>query len=319
MDPSDSTLRGSLDTIFRAQSARLRSLAYRLTGTREDAEDVVQDAFSRLIKESTVCRGRDLERLLVRVVTNLAIDALRRRRRRRYTGAWLPEPLPARADADPDARFASATDTDPEARYGMRESATLAFQVALEALTPRQRAVVVLGDVLGMSSAEVGEALGLSPGNVRVVHHRARRALDVYDRSRVPWTPERRVRHEAALVEFMKAVEAGDEIALRALLAEQVETRTDANGEFTALRESLVGRSRVTRLYVAAARHRREAGMSIRFVELSWLPAASIRLDRPARSQAPHTVMSVVLDGDRRIAQVFAISAPRKLARLAAL
>ena len=88
---------------------------------------------------------------------------------------------------------------DPEARYGLVESVTFAFLLALEALGPRQRAVLLLRDVLGYSARETADLIGASEGNVRVLHLRARHALEAYDRSRCIPTPELLAQHRGAL------------------------------------------------------------------------------------------------------------------------
>jgi RNA polymerase sigma-70 factor (ECF subfamily) len=305
-----------LAATFRAQRRRLWALAYRLTGSAEDAEDVVQEAFARLVAKPPEPAREDLGPWLARVATNLGIDALRRRRRRSYVGPWLPSPIAA---AEPDELEAQPSATvDPERRYGLAESATFAFLVALEALSPRQRAVLVLRDVLGHSAREAGEVLGTSEGSARVLHLRARRALADYDRSRCIPTPELRERHRAALQRFLDCLLAQDARGLEAILAESVETVTDADGEYTALALPLAGRARVARLYLAAALHRRAGGTRIEMSLVNGLPAALVALERPVRRQAPRTLLRCELDPEGRIRLVHAILAPRKLAALGA-
>ena len=119
----------SPDELFRAHARGLWGLAYRLTGNAEDAEDFVQEAFTRLI-ERPPSGDQPLGPWLVRVATNLGIDALRRRRRRRYAGPWLPAPAET-PDDDRRDRLASH-EPDPEASYGLLESASYAFLLALE-------------------------------------------------------------------------------------------------------------------------------------------------------------------------------------------
>src|SRR5262249_36432172 len=193
--PSDRD--AELALLFRAERRRLWALAYRLTGSAEDAEDVVQDAFARLVAQDPRSPFDQLGPWLVRVATNLGIDALRRRQRRGYAGPWLPSPIET-PEADPvEARPDESP--DPEARYGLVESATYAFLIALEALGPRQRAVLLLRDVLGHSARETADLVGTTEGSVRVLHLRARRALEEYDKARCIPTPELRERHRAAL------------------------------------------------------------------------------------------------------------------------
>jgi RNA polymerase sigma-70 factor (ECF subfamily) len=305
-----------MEALFRAQRRTLWGLAYRLTGSAADAEDVVQEAFVRLLARPPEAARRELGPWLVRVVTHLGIDHLRRRRRRAYVGPWLPSPLPTSETDWLEAQPAAAP--DPEARYGHAESATYAFLIALEALSPRQRAALLLRDVLGKSARETADLLGTSEGSVRVLHLRARRGLAAYDEARCIPTPELRERHRVALQRFLDCLLAQDARGLEELLAESVRTVTDSAGEYTALATALEGRNRVARLYLMAALHRQAFGTDTELRGVNGLPAALITLRRPVRRQAPRTLLRCELDGDGRIRLVHAILAPQKLAALGA-
>jgi len=303
-----------LATLFRAEQRRVWGLAYRLTGSGEDADDVVQDAFARLVAHEPKTPIEDLGPWLRRVATNLGIDALRRRRRRSYRGPWLPSPVETSQADWLDAHVSESP--DPERRYGLLESVTFAFLLALEALGPRQRAVLLLRDVLGYSARETADLIGASEGNVRVLHLRARQALAAYDRSRCIPTPELVARHRAALDQLLGCLVAQDARGLEALLAESVHTLTDAAGEYTALATPMLGRVRVARFYLKAALQRRGPGTRVEVCVVNGLPAAFITLERPVRRQAPRTLLRCELDGAGRIQLVHAILAPRKLAAL---
>ena len=304
----------ALAALFRAQRGALFGLAYRLTGSAEDAEDAVQEAFARLVAEPPDAPEHELGRWLARVVTNLAIDALRRRRRSAYPGPWLPWPVELPA-VDPLAALASEA-PDPERRYGLAESASQAFLLALELLSPRQRAALLLRDVLGHSAREAAELLGASEGGVRALQLRARRALAAYDEERCIPSAALRERHRAALERFRDCLLAGDASGLEALLSESVETRTDAAGEYTALAAPLVGRARVARLYLRASLQRRAGGPRSEFLLANGLPALLVSLERPVRRQAPRSLLSCELDAQGRIRRIHALLAPEKLARL---
>jgi RNA polymerase sigma-70 factor (ECF subfamily) len=311
-EPSDRAER--IAALFRVQRPRLWGLAYRLTGSAEDAEDVVQEAFARLVARPPGSPLDDPGPWLSRVATNLGIDALRRRRRVAYAGPWLPSPV-----GTPDLDWLDVQPNespDPEVRYGLAESATYAFLLALEALGPRQRAVLLLRDVLGNSARETADLIGTSEGSVRVLHHRARRALEDYDKDRCIPTPELRERHRLALQRFLDCLLAQDARGLEAILAESVATVTDAAGEYTALATPLAGRARVARLYLMAALHRREGGTRTEIRLVNGLPGAMITLVRPVRRQAPRSLLRCELDPEGRIRLVHAILAPRKLAAL---
>ena len=301
-----------LDALFRAERGSLWGIAYRLTGTAADADDVVQEAFARAATASPEPRTGSLAPWLVRVVTNLAIDVLRRRKRRRYEGPWLPAPY--EDDAEPD-RFAPRAGEahDPEHRYGLTESATFAFLIALEALAPRPRAALLLRDVLGYSARETATALETSEANVRVLHLRGRRALAEYDRDRCVPDAALRARHQQVLERLNRCLLAQDTSALEALFTESVRTVTDANGEYTALAQPMTGRSRVARFYQMAAFHRQtsDARSEIRIV--NGLPALLTVLHAPVRRQAPRSVLRVELDADGRVREVQVVLAPGKL------
>lgn len=303
-----------LAALFRAQRRRLWSLAYRLTGSAEDADDVVQETFLRLVAQPPDAAPAELGPWLARVATNLGIDALRRRRRRAYVGPWLPSPVET-SDEEPLAAR-PADGPDPEVRYGLAESASFAFLLALEALSPRQRAVLLLRDVLGNTPRETAGLLATTEGNVRVLHLRARRSLESYDRDRCIPTPALQERHREALQRFLDCLLAQDARGLETLLAESVHTVTDAAGEYTALAAPLAGRARVARLYLVAAATRQQAGAHTEIRLVNGLPAALIRLERPVRRQAPRSLLRCELDEVGRIRLVHAVLAPRKLAAL---
>jgi RNA polymerase sigma-70 factor (ECF subfamily) len=305
------TTAAELEALYRGERRRLWALAYRMTGTAEDAEDVVQEAFARLLAGAPEPERR--AGWLVRTATHLAIDALRRRRRRAYAGPWLPGPI----ETEGDALDAIASDApDAETRYGLAESVTFAFLLALEALGPRQRAVLLLRDVMGQSADEVAAALGITAANARVLHHRARRAMEGYDRRRCVPDAALRERHRAALEAFVAALEAQDGARVEALLAESARTLTDADGAYTALAVPLDGRARVARLYLVAALHRKAGGARFETRIVNGLPAVLVTVLHPVRKQAPCTLLRCELDAAGRIELVHAVLAPRKLAAL---
>jgi RNA polymerase sigma factor (sigma-70 family) len=143
----DMTLpRSTADSAFRSHERFLWGLCYRMTGSAADADDLVQDTFARAIAQPPPDTTSSLRPWLVRVAMNLARDHLRRRRRRAYDGPWLPAPV----DELPPAHEPAAT----TARYDLMESVTIAFLLALEALSPPQRAVLILRDEVRRRAAE---------------------------------------------------------------------------------------------------------------------------------------------------------------------
>lgn len=300
-----------IEELFRAHRKRLWGLAYRLTGTSADADDVVQETFARLVERPAAGADPAIGGWLVRVATNLGIDALRARRRRAYTGPWLP----ALVEGEDDMWREDLVDRDgtPETRYDLRESVTFAFLLTLEALAPRQRAALLLRDVLGYSATETAMLLETTEGNVRVLHLRARRALETYDQSRCVPSPELRARHRDSLERLLGCLLSQDTRGLESILTDTVRTVTDANGEFTALATPLVGRARVSRFYLQASAMRLPGSPTVEIRTVNGMPAALITLAHPVRRQASRSVILLDLDEGGRIRTIHTVLAPEKL------
>jgi RNA polymerase sigma factor (sigma-70 family) len=299
-----------IECAFRASERRLWGLCYRMTGVAADADDLVQEAFVRAVEAPASLDGGDLERWLVRVVTNLSLDCLRRRKRRRYQGPWLPSPV--ENGESRDVSHVAATDGGSAAQSVERaEEVSYAFLVALEALSPRARAVLLLVDVLDYPVAEVARILETTEGNVRVLHHRARRALERFD-VEVVSSPGVRERQRDALEKLLLCMVNQDAAGMAALLTDDVRSVTDGGGSYTALREPLVGRAAVTRFHLETARRR----APISRTEFRWINgvAALVVVTRPLRPRmAPRLVLRCEVDGEGRIRELHTILNPQKL------
>ena len=282
----------------------LHALAYRMLGSATEAEEVVQDTFVRALA-SPPDPARPIRPWLVRVTCNLARDRLRRRRTRAYHGPWLPEPLRSPPE-DPSA--------DPETRLRLAQTATLAWLTAAEALTPEQRAVVLLRDVLDWDVDEVCGVLDRTPGAVRSLPLRARRALA--DAPVPDATPESLQAHHKALQALLVALVARDEAALHRLLAEDVVIRSDGGGEVHAIGKVLVGRERVAHVVLAIAVASGQV-TTAEIVEVNGLPAFIARSEpHPMPRWPTRSLLSPVLGADGRIVALLNIVAPTKLAAL---
>src|SRR5688500_11587485 len=134
-----------------------------MTGVAADADDLVQETFARALAHPPPDVDRPWRPWLARIAVNLARDLVRRSKRRDYPGLWLPSPIETGDEAAPPA---VEPDEGAAWRYDQLESVSLAFLLALEALTPRMRAVLLLRDVFDFSVRETADALDLSEANV---------------------------------------------------------------------------------------------------------------------------------------------------------
>lgn len=307
--------------------AYLWAVGYRLLGDVGDAEDLVQTTFARALERPPSDRAAPLRPWLTRVATNLAIDRLRRRRHQAYDGPWLPAPVEALVEVDAFTRSeqglpelaadARDADDDPEHRYGQLESARFALLIALEALEPKARAVLILRDVIGYAGPEVAAMLELSPVHVRVLLHRARKQLAArrlapgHAPDREQLAPRLRTAFEALFV----ALASGDEEALARLLADEVRVIGDAGGEFLTARKIVEGRADVVALLLGITR----GDLRVHWTELreinGELASVSLAPKKWARS-AERSVIRVELDAEGRVAELHLLVATRKLAAI---
>jgi RNA polymerase sigma-70 factor (ECF subfamily) len=303
---------GNLAPVFTEHRSFLWALSYRLTGNAADADDIVQECFVRALQRPPADRDRPWRPWLVRVAVNLGRDLLRRRRRRGgYEGQWLPSPI----ETEPPSHEPADESGSPAARYDLLESVSFAFLLALEALTPMQRATLLLRDVFDYSAREAARALGLSEANARTMHLRARRALAAYDARRRPLTAERQRRETVALQKFLACVAAGDVAGVEAMLAADARAMSDSAGDFHSNRVPVVGRAKVAALLVGVVKGIGE----LRRADLRLLNGhpALIAEREPRAGFGSRWVTQVDFDDDGRITNVYTVLATRKLSAIA--
>lgn len=291
---------------FAAQRGYLWAVAYRMLGSAADADDALQDTFVRALERPPARLDEPLGPWLTRVLVNVARDRLRARKRRAYVGPWLPSPI--ENEAPPDD-LPGPAELSPGARYDLRESASFAFLFALEALTPNQRAVLLMRDVLDASLEETAEVLGLSVANVKVQHHRARKRLESYERSRVKTAS---AAAQEVLARFMTCLATDDVAGLEELLAGDVRLLSDGGGEFHAARVPVVGVAKVItflrnvlRLWPIDTRY-----------EIRWVNGAPAILGEAERARAGEPTRFVTrleLDAGGRVREIHTILATAKL------
>ncbi len=307
--PGGSELRRALENEFRAHESTLWNIAYRLTGTVEDADDVLQETFARALSRPPADTSAAWFPWLLRVAMNVGRDLLRYRKRRRYVGPWLPAPL------ETDDAPADDTAKSPEQRYDLAESASFAFLLALEVLPPKARAVVVLRDVFELSVEEAADALDLTVANVRTTHHRARAQLARYDRERSSTSAASRRDAQDLFARFLAALREKDVDTVRALLAEDVCSVTDANGEYIAAARPLVGGAEVARFFLGLARLGTEVEKT-RFTTVNGMPALLFVFgEKRRKGDAPRALLRVETR-EGRITRFDWILATKKLARI---
>jgi RNA polymerase sigma-70 factor (ECF subfamily) len=217
--------------VFDALRQRLLRVAYRMLGSVADAEDALQDAFLRW-REVDRNAVREPEAFLRRVVTRLCLDRLKsvQHRRETYVGPWLPEPVVESNEDEPD-------------------DVTLPLLMALERLSPLERAAFLLHDIFGFDFEDVAATIGREPAACRQLASRARGHVRA-DRPRYPVPRERGL---AIAEAFFAASRDGDMARLRALLAADVTLYADGGGNAPARKRPAAGLDDVMRLFATFA------------------------------------------------------------------
>ncbi|HEY7012203.1 MAG TPA: RNA polymerase sigma factor SigJ [Streptosporangiaceae bacterium] len=282
----------------------LFSIAYGMTGSVGDAEDIVQDAFLGLTKARQAgTEIADPKAYLATAVTRLGINYLgsARVRRETYVGDWLPEPVVVPADAPGPAEHAELAD-----------SLSMAFLVLLEALSPVERAVFMLREVFGYGYPDVARITGKTEVNCRQIFARARQRIAAGGPVRdIAPPPARRAEGEELARRFFEAAAGGDMDALLGMLAPDVVLHGDGGGKAQALGKPLAGRLRVTRLIIGLLRRGRLLAGSLRLAWVNGQPGAVLY-------DAEGLVVSVVeLDvADGVVQAIRAVVNPDKLGHL---
>jgi RNA polymerase sigma-70 factor (ECF subfamily) len=309
-----SALASTLEESFKVDERFLWGLCYRLTGSAADADDLVQETFVRALERPPRDRSEPLRPWLVRVAVNLGRDLLRRRKRRRYVGPWLPSPIETSDETDLPAYEPVFEDgRSTEGRYDLMESVSFAFLLALEALTPQQRAVLLLRDVFDYSVQETAAALGIGAANVKTTHHRARAAMNDYDRNRRMPTRELREQTREALSRFVNGLANGNVADVESMLAESVRALSDGGGQYFAARKPIVGPKRVARFFLNIS-SRRAPTATFELRMLNGMPALVGEFHDGRRHEPPRMALLVDLDDDGRIKSLHSVLADRKLA-----
>ena len=277
---------------FQAMRGRLFGLAYRMVGSRADAEDLVQEAYLRWHKAEHD-RIESAEAWLVTTTTRLALDRLRRLKTERdaYTGPWLPEPI-----------VGPMSTSAPDQHLDLADDLSMASLTLLERLAPEERAAFLLHDVFESDYDEISAVLGKSEAACRQIVSRARRRVRE-ERPRVQVSPAARER----LVEsFMRAIELRDRDALVALFAEEAALTSDGGGKAKAAQKVVRGGASVVRFRLGVLRVA-HGHLELEKIVVNGETGLALRVAGQLVS-----VMSFVTDG-RQILGVYSVLNPDKL------
>jgi len=274
----------------------LLSLAYRMLGTRADAEDVVQEAFLRwqAAEASEIASPRAY---LATITARLALDHLKsaRVKRETYVGTWLPEPL--------------VNHPSPE-KLELAESLSVAFLHVLESLSPPERAAFLLHDIFDADYGEIAGALDTSEANARQLATRARRHLE----ERRPRFTVDRAKQEEVLGRFLAACNSGDMTSFRAMLREDAVSYSDGGGKVYAAINPIFGADRVVRLYAGLMRRNYGQAFGVVFADVNGQPGVCFTVDGKLSM-----VTTLDLDENARIRALYHVLNPDELAGVQSL
>lgn len=277
---------------FEEHRPLLFSLAYRMLGTRADAEDVVQDAWLRW-QAASVENIRAPKSYLTTIVARLSLDSLKsaRAKRESYVGEWLPEPI-----IQPSGSSA----------VELAESLSLAFLHILETLSPEERVAFLLREVFDTPYSEIAATLETSEPNARQLIARARKHI----RDRRPRFTVDRARQQKVLEQFLAACQTGDPSQLLPLLSPDVVLHSDGGGKAAATINPLYGADKVSRFFRGLANKGVPIGITAKFATVNGAPGALLMF-----GDHPDTAVSLELAASGLITKIFLIRNPDKLQR----
>jgi len=265
-DPLDRSPTARAHRYDRDHARRLRALAYRMLGSRAEAEDIVQEGWLRWaeVDEATI---EHAGAFLSRLVTNLCLDKLRSAaaQRERYVGVWLPEPL-----LEDDELFQWAPSPEKQAEFA--EDVSVAFMLALERLSPLERAAFLLHDVFDLDYEEIARHLERSEAACRQLISRARKNVKA-DYARREVAQEERDRLVDA---FMQAVRSRDVTALAQVLTADAVALADGGGKVSAMPRPLHGNELIARTFIGFAQLPTSRGWRLVPTQVNGLPGCLI-------------------------------------------
>ena len=288
------------DTGFQPHYRHLRALAYRMLGSRAEAEDVVQDAWLRW-QSADRSHVENARAFLSRTVTHLCLDRLQsaQARREQYVGVWLPEPL-----VDEASDFHPGPDVATE----HAQDVSIAFMLALERLSTLERAAFLLHDVFDLDFDEIGRRLQRSPAAVRQLASRARQHVKTdYARREVQAEEGARL-----LQAFGMALARGDVEGLAQLLVEDAEFLSDGGGLVAAVPKPLHGAERIAKALVGFAKLVDWSRVRFRWADINGLHGWLLH----DADGTPIQTLALRPGPDGRVASIYVMRNPEKLRHL---
>jgi RNA polymerase sigma factor (sigma-70 family) len=281
----------------------LLNVGYRLLGSLTEAEDAVQETYSRWYALS-LDQQRAIESpaaWLTTVASRVCLDQLKsaRVRRERYVGEWIPEPLPSLGPANAQH---GPCDVDPADRVTLDESVNMALLVVLETMTPAERVAFILHDVFHYPFAEIGEIVGRSPEACRKLASSARRRVDGSSAIATPSSKQAQL-----VAAFQRAWEAQDIYALVDLLDPDAVIVADSGGLANAARRPITGGPRLARYLSELARKGLELGLQVVQTTVNGRPGLAGHIGHETV-----VVLAFGIEGDR-IRNLWAVVNPEKL------
>jgi len=274
--------------VFNQHRPLLFSVAYRMLGTRADAEDLLQECYLRW----SAAQAEAIESpkaYLVTTMTRLAIDQLRsaRVKREEYVGPWLPEPV---------------LDGQVEEPVELAESLSMAFLLLLERLSPVERAVFLLKEVFDYDYDEIAATVGKSAVHCRQMVARAKKHL----KDQRPRFEVAKKEHDAIVQRFLAACGTGDLPGLLSMLKQDIVLYSDGGGKVRSALNPIHGADHVARFFLGVAK-KAPPGLSVRLTRINAQPGVVLLLG--------HEVFSVLVlsIADGVIEEIYAVNNPDKL------
>ncbi|MGF6090194.1 RNA polymerase sigma factor SigJ [Pseudomonas sp. 18173] len=285
-------------TVFEQRRPFLLGLAYRIVGSRAEAEDAVQELFIKWLEADRASIATPAA-WLTTACTRHCIDVLRSAHASRvdYFGTWLPEPI-------------HTTHQDsPEHRLELASSLSTAFMLLLERLTPKERAAYLLHEIFDMDYPQVADAVGVQEAACRKLVSRAKASLG---NGQARYQPEP-VRQTQLLNAFHGAIASGSTVSLSAMLSEDVELCADSGGKAPAIRETLSGIARVLD-FIGQSLHSYWQACEWLPIEINGAQGVVIKADGVITAS-----MTFGFDEAGRVSRIFIMRNPDKLAGLEAV